>query len=531
MYIEPNTNIKILKNVPLDTTYDHTIYFSSTSAQTNYFAGLTKYNLTSQTYQRVKRGYARVQRKAEDLYDCNYMMFQNSAYGNKWFYAFITSVEYVNNVTSEITFEIDDIQTWFFDFTLDMCYVEREHSVTDEIGDNIMPEPCEVGEYIFNGFSKITSVLDAFCVVIGYTETGENESKGNFYNGCYSGVTYTAIPIAKQEDIETVNSFVSKYIQSPDSIVTMYMCPTAVALDGQKVIPGTVTTITYSEEGWHYNTDEEPANKDMLLDGYPVKNKKLLTYPYNYFFVCTGNGKSLSLRYEFFKDLQPKLRMDSIFNQPIRIRLTPKDYKNVESPLLTESLTLDNYPACSWNIDAYKVWYAQNIVPMTVNAGISGALSAGSLLAYAYDPVSNEKGKEIGLQAGADFLKQIKNNMIEGYKASISADILKGNINSGNLCVSTKEMTFYKSRVSISNQYARSIDNFFSRYGYATKKVKIPNTHVRPHWNYVKTIGCTATGSIPADAMHHICSIHDKGITYWKNGNEIGDYSLDNSPN
>ena len=82
MYIEPNTNIRILKDVPLDTTYDHTIYFSSATSQTNYFAGLTKYNLNNQTYQRVKRGYARVQRKAEDLYDCNYMMFQNSAYGN-----------------------------------------------------------------------------------------------------------------------------------------------------------------------------------------------------------------------------------------------------------------------------------------------------------------------------------------------------------------------------------------------------------------------------------------------------------------
>ena len=38
------------------------------------------------------------------------MMFQNSAYGDKWFYAFITSVEYVNDVTSNISFEIDVMQ-------------------------------------------------------------------------------------------------------------------------------------------------------------------------------------------------------------------------------------------------------------------------------------------------------------------------------------------------------------------------------------------------------------------------------------
>ena len=75
MYIEPNTVIRILHNCPLDKTYDHTIYFNSENAQISYFQGLTKYTFTEQTYQRVQRGKARVQRKAEDLYDCNYMMF------------------------------------------------------------------------------------------------------------------------------------------------------------------------------------------------------------------------------------------------------------------------------------------------------------------------------------------------------------------------------------------------------------------------------------------------------------------------
>ena len=71
MYINPQTNIRILSNAPLDTTYDHTIYFDSASAQYNYFISLQKYNLTNYTYQRVKRGVARVGIKADNLYDCN----------------------------------------------------------------------------------------------------------------------------------------------------------------------------------------------------------------------------------------------------------------------------------------------------------------------------------------------------------------------------------------------------------------------------------------------------------------------------
>ena len=71
MYIEPSTNIKILKDVPLDTTYDHTIYFTNKQEQSTYFMSLKKYDLENYTYQRVKRGVARVGIKADNLYDCN----------------------------------------------------------------------------------------------------------------------------------------------------------------------------------------------------------------------------------------------------------------------------------------------------------------------------------------------------------------------------------------------------------------------------------------------------------------------------
>ena len=78
MYIEPNTNIRVLNGVPLDNTYENTLYFGNASAQSAYFISLTKYNLTNYTYQRVNKGKARIGIKADNLYDCNYMMFQNS---------------------------------------------------------------------------------------------------------------------------------------------------------------------------------------------------------------------------------------------------------------------------------------------------------------------------------------------------------------------------------------------------------------------------------------------------------------------
>lgn len=166
MYVEPSTNIIILKDVPLDNSYEHTLYFVDVGSQVDYFTSKAKFSLTNQTYQRVNRGYARVQKTADELYDCNYMMFQNSSFGNKWFYAFITSVEYVNNVTSEIQFEIDVMQTWFFDYELEMTYVEREHSLEDKIGENLAPEPVDLGNIICTDIYTPDNVFTSYSGVI-----------------------------------------------------------------------------------------------------------------------------------------------------------------------------------------------------------------------------------------------------------------------------------------------------------------------------------------------------------------------------
>ena len=109
---------------------------------------------------------AKIATAVDFLWDCNYMMFQNTTYGDKWFYAFITSVEYHNNNCSIIHFEIDVMQTWHFNYSVDQCFVEREHPVTDQIGEHYEPENVDTGEYVFNDFGKMYSALDPLAVII-----------------------------------------------------------------------------------------------------------------------------------------------------------------------------------------------------------------------------------------------------------------------------------------------------------------------------------------------------------------------------
>ena len=508
MYIQPQTNIRILQNVPLDTTYEHTIYFSSASAQQTYFAGKQKYNLSSYTYQRVNKGIARVGIKADSLYDCNYMMFQNTAYGSKWFYAFITSVEFVNNECSEITFELDVMQTWFFDYTMEYSLVEREHVDDDVAGFHIEPENVEIGEYVFNDYKDLSPILNQMAVYILVSD-GDTSTSGKVYDGVFGGCTLYAY---NPDDATGLNKLINSYNQKPEAIVGMYMAPVVGA--GQ-AIPNGGITVASSKNAYTSNGEAEAMNVGSWeLDGYKPKNRKLFTYPYNFFSIGNNDGSSLSLRYEFFENRKPSWNIRIPITMPIQCTLRPKNYKGSSGVFPNESLTLSNYPMCSWRTDSFRAWLAQNAIPIIANAGVkagSGAVMGGLPM------------------AGASLLSSATNALVSGYQASIQADITKGNQNHGNNNVASGLQSFYGGRCSITKYYARMIDEYFTMFGYAIHRVKIPNRNGRPHWNYVKTIGCNIVGSVPADDMRKICNIYDAGVTFWKNGDEIGNYSLDNT--
>ena len=523
MYIEPQTNIKILKDVPLDNTYEHTIFFGSALLQQGYFSYLKKYDLSNYTYQRVQRGVARVGIKADNLYDCNYMMFQNTAYGTKWFYAFITGVEFVNNEMSQITFEIDVMQTWFFDCEPDYCFVEREHADSDEIGDNILPESVATGEYVFNDYNRWDWAQGQMCVVIAIVDTSQLPS-GNLYDGIYGGATLYSY---NSTDVTGINGLLQEFQQKPDAVIGMYMVPYSLLGSVSTSVVSSDHIIPSGTAALRFEANMGPAiAKTATLDGYLPKNAKLYTYPYNYMHVDNASGQSLLLRYEFFDGLRARVETTGTITQPVKVCLRPTHYKNIvgssgdeltgKNTCNTESLELANYPMCSWNFDAYQAWVAQNSVPIALNAVNGVASDIGKAVT----------GNVAGAASGA--LGQITGVISQYYQASIKADISRGSLNNGGVNTASNKQSFYYGRCSVTAQYAKMIDDYFSKFGYATNQLKKPNRNVRLHWTYTKTIGCTITGSVPADDMRKICSIYDHGITFWRNGSEVGQYNLSN---
>lgn len=517
MYIEPGTNIKILKDCPLDTTYDHTIYFADKASQTNYFVGLTKYNLTNYTYQRVKRGMARVEIKADNLYDCNYMMFQNTNYGNKWFYAFIKSVEYVNNETSEITFEIDVMQTWFFDYTLDYCFVEREHTATDEVGSNLVPENFDVGEYVRNGgYHTLFGNLTELAILINVINVTDSLGNGRNYEGIYGAGVIMAF---KATDIHGINEYLKTMAQKTDNIQAIYTCPLH-ALSTE--IPDGGAELLNKDVSSDFLSKVDALTGNETLNGYRPKNKKMYSYPYNFMEVTNGSGNSMRLRYEFMKNEGGYgFELLTSITQPVQAICRPIGYKG-STLCPNESLALDDFPMCSWAVDGYQAYIAQTAVPNTFSAALNALFAGISALAGG--------GGLATAAGGVNALGAVTNTISGAYKAKRGADVSGGNFNSGSAITAHRQNQFYYTRCSVNLDTAVVIDDYFTRFGYAVKQLVRPNRNSRPHWNYLKTVGCTITGSIPCDDMRKICGIYDNGITFWKKGSEIGQYHLDNSP-
>ena len=519
MYIEPNTVIRLLKNCPLDNTYDHTIYFSGVEAQVEYFSSLTKYTLTQQTYQRVNRSRMRVQYKADNLYDCNYLMFQNTNFGNKWFYAFIKSVEYVNNITSEIEYEIDVMQTWAFDYQLGQCFVDREHAVTDNVGDNLVPENLEHGEYVTTGVTTPEPLNELALIVAATFDENYNDKAINFYSGLYSGLHFNVFTNDTAGAV-LAGQFIQNAGAKSDGIVGVFVAPRAMFSDGAPK---------------NYEVLIKKFNALTRSNGAVVKNNKMLTYPYNFLYVTNQQGNSAFYRYELFDGERCKFTYTGDMSMSPSVVIAPNDYKGVSGTNYDEKMVLSGFPQLPYNTDAFKAWLAQNGNSLALDA-LSTALSGGFGIAnsainqqfakakkrQAYASLDAAQAVSSPLLAVAGTLGTILQHSMQPYQA-------KGGGGS-QVFAALGLLNFLFMHKHIQPQFVDIIDDYFNMYGYATHRVKVPNRNVRPYWTYTKTIGCVIHGSVPCDDMSKICSIFDNGITFWTSGANIGNYSLDNRP-
>lgn len=643
MYIVPNTTIYILNNIPLNKSYEHTVYYPDKDTQAQAFMKYKKYTLTDYSYQRSQLGTIRVALKYEQLIDCNYLMFKNTNFENKWFYAFITGIGYVSNDVTDVYYDLDVMQTWCYDYTFGKTFVERHHDAYDRLYGNTVPEGLELGSEYRLIQGKSYSYAQPLAWVIIATSTVKDESAYQI-SGIITGV-YSGLRVYYIEDIGELTRIIGKFINEglEDAIVAFYQCP---RIDKHHM----------SE----IQTDEITFTQQMNLgNGYKPRNKKLFSYPYSFLEVYNTLGTSVELKFDQFENIGAStvtFKVEKVIFPQANVVITPKWYRGYLWDYEYSSV-YGLFPTCAFAGDAFKVWWAQNknsylasmnaigntydtnqaiaqnnytmaglnasnartnahiqantalaqaensnraslavntaqsnksIVDSAINTGVNAIQNAGKALASGFDGISavtagaltavggvisesfNQDiysaqanslntqllNSQIGAQAGEaisanTFQTAMKNATLAQTNAQLSnlnayqnatAQLMAkkqdiqhmpnsahGNAMCDGLNYARNTAGFIIRQWGLSYEYAVYIDEYFDKYGYAMMRNFVPSRLNRKHWSYLKTVGCNIKGNINNTDLLTIKTIYDNGITTWKNLEEVGDYTLDNT--
>lgn len=572
-YVAPCGTIELYRNVPLTPSYEYTLYFANETEQRRYFSLCRARQYSQEMYTKVHSNKVRVMEKADRIANCNYLAFNNNyrvseSEVGKWYYAFIDKIEYINENVTEITYIIDDVQTWFMDVVWKDCYIERQHSETDVAGDNLQCEPLSVTNYVVT--DEIVS-WDAsgsgvgYILVIGTFTLGKSSHQTIFRQNMYGGYAST-VKYLYFQSASDLRDFLNKADVVEGGLYSVFETGDLWDCLGLYVVPVPATGPTHQQIDSFFNLTGEslttlggtvlslaeyPKNVELAQSvskptklGYGVgrnsyvpKNKKLLTYPYTYLSVDTPT-KSQEYKYELFGANTINFKYCGSCNPEPYMIIYPNtycdDYNNYKY-----SLEISGFPKLSTYQNGMMNGIGQmigNSVKAAITLATSALLNAPTYaagttaLATQNEPMGvitpvqrNDGGRTIieGMKSAYGHASQIpsiyegnKMTSVGGIESLTSVLVPKTDMPTPPIYTVTA-FSIKIQQWGILKETAQKFDMFFHKYGYAQNKVGKPNIHARAKWTYIKTRGCNVSGVIPAEAMRTINTVMDSGITWW----------------
>lgn len=398
----------------------------------------------------------------------------------------------------------------------------------------------------------------------------------SYYSQMVSGVQYAfaevdATSMTRLELIEALNDLLGAFntyaitYKDFDNVVALYYVP--------QYFFGTQNDLAHPEYDYNvkYLDVDVPFPTRLGFEGnlYLPRNKKLLTSPYVGVTVEADNN-SESFMFERFVPIvasetkYARFRLWGGASTFPEIVCRPMGYNgynantasslpDAENP--TYSIKMTNFPKVSFPIQSFVAWLANG-----------GAVELTASLASSVAFHGRMEQARAGVRASLAHLRRQKKPkpLMEDYEALVARsqaldatdasntigageaiydafrEMTKGTrvggTQGGSIDVMTRRKTFYFKTMSIHPEYARKIDDYFDRFGYASNTLKVPYRHARSVYTYTKTKDCTITGGCPADDARTISEIFNNGITFWANPYAVGVYKsaqgvpIDNIP-
>lgn len=543
--VEPQGEI-YLCSTPLEKDYQNELTFTNLASQLAYFNSTIKHTLDNYTYIR-KESIINVGLNIDDIINCNYLFYKNKGFTEKYYFCFISDMQYVNENCTAIKIETDCFQTWQFDLIYKPSFVEREHVNDDTVGANTIPENLETGEYVLESEVDNADLQDVCPVVATTVDPEGNDEYGSYCGNRYEALGYYIFKgtLMSVYDGGDQKDCIKRYLDymagqsKTDAIKSIFMAPKKlVGWTGTGVWSSTSlfsmlsyrnaldvfehTDPIYTDYDIPYTFSDLSITRPTSFGSYSPKNNKMFTFPYSYMNLTNNNGGNSIFKYEDFNSNTPSFEINGIISPSCSIRAIPLNYKNIAKNY-NYGLQGAKYPICSWLNDIYTNWLTQNAVNIGLNvAGNVGQIISGVALA------SSGAGALSGAGQVASGIGGIANTLGQIYQHSLVPPQAEGNINGGEVGGANSKLTFTLQNIQVREEMARVIDGYFSMFGYKVNRVKVPNITGRANWNYVKTIDVNIEGDIPQNDLSIIKGIFNKGITLWHNPNTMYDYSQNN---
>lgn len=586
------TNIRLLSGIPFNNDYKHSRWFTSKATQTSYFTSKpVVHSINQANFQRIEgKHFIAVDRSIDELWSTNYIMFQNAQYNSKWFYAFVTKLEYKQRNNTYVHFEIDVLQTWKFDMNFKPSFVVREHRpLWNADGSpviNTIDEGLDYGTtYETVDLQTYKPQSPFFFLVIAMKEKrhwneGSQDNKITpTLNGLPQPLTYYVHPFtatglvpeiqvdgkrlvhsAEILDVlegiftseDAVNNVVSTYVTDYIGLDIPYDSNSNImnfpATNFERADFSDNANLNFSTVHLKKAVNYSRLTKDFgnKYDGYHnVTESKLLMYPYTQLIIEDFRGNRLAVKNEYIEDSNIKLSVMGSMGTTNKVTygilnyLTSQLTDTGKNTMTLEQALINSDPNDLPIINDYLSAYLQgnrNSINTQRNQAYFNAIS--SMVSSTVGGVGSATAKSpsgIGVaSSGVGVVKGAGQGVLDlqAIQSKIKdADNMPPQMTkmgSNTMFDYGNQYTgVYVIKKQIHKEYRKILTDFFNMFGYKANEVKVPNFMTRQNWNYVQTLNCVITGNFNNEDLQELKNVFDNGITLWHT-DDIGNYSLAN---
>ena len=561
------TDVRLLSGIPFSSNYRETRYFGGLIDQQNYFENKrVVHRMEKANFLRwgEETRYA-VDAPIDKLHNVNYMMFQNTDYSNKWFYAFVNRLEFENKYTTWVYFELDVFQTWIYDVNIQPSFVRREHrQLWTDAGNpvrNTLDEGLDYGtEYdVINVERVIPSNGYKWLVIISKERLHGSGDYGidPSFIGVPQPLTYYITPflpggetplvdipdddMSEPEPItspETILKNIYEDEQAVDNIVSIYITESpgfGVDINSRQDSPDIMTlpstfrgeyvgiagtdsafTIWVKEmTDFLAETLEVFDNKWENLDD--VNESKLMMYPYTVTTLDDFKGN----RQDYAMENVNGQRLDIIFKGSMGLSNKTswaikgynrhpqasynEDRVSNEHAIINENPT--DVPVLNEMLAAFLQGNRNSMESQRQQAFLSGGaqIAGGAISAFATGGIGAVYGGLTAVSGMTQIVDTIQQQQAQKQD------------------IDNQPPDMSKMGSNTAYQYGHD----YNMFGYKTNEVKKPNMRTRKNWNYIETDGIIIHGNINNEDLNELKQVFDNGITLWHT-DDVGNYNKGN---